>query len=76
MDYKGLEAYVYYDDYLHGHAFIYYVPRTKKVLVSDGVYDREEDARKSAWLCCFGHDHELEDAGFQREAHCKTVSIH
>ena len=39
MDYKGLEAYVYYDDYLHGHAFIYYVPRTKKVLVSDGVYD-------------------------------------
>jgi len=69
-------VYVYYDEYLKGHAFVYRKPFTNKVIVSDGVYDKVSDAENSAWLCCFADKSELEDAGFVRENHCKTVSIH
>ena len=44
---------VYWDEHLKGHAFAYRKPDSNKVIISDGVYDRETDAENSAWLCCF-----------------------
>ena len=69
-------VYVYWDEHLKGHAFVYRKPNSNSVIASDGVYDRMADAENSAWLCCFGDKTELEDAGFVRENHCKTLSIH
>jgi hypothetical protein len=69
-------VYVYWDDHLKGHGFVYYKPNSNSVICSDGVYDRVSDAENSAWLCCFGDPDELDDAGFVKEKHCKTLSIH
>lgn len=70
------EVYVYWDEHLKGHAFVYRKPSTKQVIVSDGVYDREEDAENSAWLCCFADREQLDEVGFVKNNHCKTVSVH
>jgi len=69
-------VYVYWDEHLKGHAFAYRKPHSNKVIVSDGVYDREVDAENSAWLCCFARKEELDEVGFVPNNHCKTVSVH
>ena len=57
-------VYVYWDEHLKGHAFAYRKPHSNKVIVSDGVYEREVDAENSAWLCCFARKEELDEVGF------------
>ena len=69
-------VYVYWDEHLKGHAFLYHKPKSNRLIISDGVYDKEIDAENSAWFCCFATKDERETIGFVKANHCKTVTLH
>ncbi len=69
-------VYVYWDEHLKGHAFVYKKPNTNKLVISDGVYDKKQDCEDSAWFCCFAKTDQLDEINFKRSDHCKTVFLH
>lgn len=70
------DVFIYWDNHLKGHAFVYHDKKTNTCVISDGVYDNTRDCEDSAYLCVWGDSDELAHLGFRKKDHCKTVSLH